>query len=142
MGPDLVKFSLRVWLTTLVVSPLLFLLISMIRNIRKYDEHLMIAGVHIIVGITIGLIITSPFFLFFTAVVYFLNKYITSILFRKLLLGIVGVGLTYLAVYFILYRNEVEEYLDLKVRVYLSYFVIVIGSIIYYQLDSPRLPIT
>jgi hypothetical protein len=127
-------YSLKVWLTGVVISPVLNLIIEAVSGFNKANFEGAMG--FILLSIPYSLILSLPcFFLLFLAC-FFVNLVSGATTTKKICLTIVGAVLAFLPFYLIFGGDDPSTYRT-SMPWAVSYCIVIIGSIWFYKLE-PR----
>ncbi|AMR30739.1 hypothetical protein A0256_04535 [Mucilaginibacter sp. PAMC 26640] len=125
-------YSLKVWLTSIIISPILFLLIDLF---TKHNQTNLEGGVLFIILSTLyGLVLSSISWLLFWLWSYFLLKLSISLIAFKTVLSFFGSALTILP--FVLFSRD-HGFPDASTIMWaLNYNVVIVAGVWFYKINS------
>jgi hypothetical protein len=108
MNYRIFNYCLKVWLTSVVVSPILYILIEVIVN-PGYFESTPGGMAFILFSIPYGLILSIPSCLLLLVLIYVFNRMSLSISTRKIWLSITGILLTLIPFVIMYHSYDIER---------------------------------
>ncbi|MGF7039102.1 hypothetical protein M2273_002354 [Mucilaginibacter lappiensis] len=132
MNYHVFNYCLKVWLTSVVVSPILYILIEVIIN-SGYFESIPSEIAFILFSILYGLILSIPSCLLLLGSLYVLNRMNLSISTSKIWLSITGIILT-LIPFVIMYHSYDIERRPAIIPWAISYCLVIVAEIWFYKL--------
>jgi hypothetical protein len=126
------NYGLKVWLTSVVVSPILYILIEVIIN-PGYFESVPSRMAFIVFSIPYGLILSIPSCLLLLASIYVFNRMSLPISTSKIWLSITGIILT-LIPFVIMYHSYDIERRPAVIPWAISYCLVIVAGIWFYKL--------
>jgi hypothetical protein len=125
-------YSLKVWLTGVVLSPILYVFVEFVFQPRYFDGFKAELG-FIGYSIPYGLILSIPswFFLLTTLVIFEYTS--ASLLTKRIILSLVGSAVAFAPFYLLFYSSEDIRWFDTFLWGF-SYIIIIVASIWFYNL--------
>lgn len=128
------KYATKVWLTSVLISPLVYFLISRTLDLRKLQIEAVGLEGFILFSIIAGLLFSLPSWTVFFFVVKFINKQPNSIIVKKTIIGLTGILLTFIPFYLVFFKDNFEPQLNFHLKLLTSYSLTIIIGILIYQL--------
>lgn len=126
------KYSFKVWATTLVIAPFLLITFSLFQYGRfEFSVEMF----YLLIFIPFGLL-TAPCFLAFYLITYFTQTLINKDLYKRILYLVTAVLITISTIYFMFFNNEYHTSISFQVKLYLSYLIPTVFSVLYYKFDK------
>lgn len=124
------RYATKVWLTGVLISPFIYLLICKSLYTQKYS----FIGLEdfILFSIILGMIFSIPSWLGLFFTVKLLNKKSISILNKKILVSLISIILTLLPFYFVFFKNIGFQFPDLML--FATYVSITTISVFFYKI--------
>ena len=129
------RFATKVWLTSVVLSPFLFFVISGTIDVKKLHIEAAGLGLFLFFSFVFGLLFSLPCWTILIFAVKFINKKLTTTIKKKILIIAIGILLTYLLFYFIFFKDRTDnEQLGFNMRLAMAYCLTIIGGILIFKL--------
>lgn len=126
------KYSFKVWATTLVIAPVILMIFSLFHDGRfEFGVEMF----YLFFFIPLGLL-SAPCFLAFYLITYFTQTLIGKDLYKIILYLIMAALITISTIYFMFFNNEFHTPLSFQVKLYLSYLIPAVFSVLYYKFDK------
>lgn len=126
------KYSFKVWVTILVIAPVLLMFFSLFRDGKfEFDVEMF----YLLFFIPLGLL-SVPCFLAFYLITYFTQTLIKKDLHKRIIYFIAAFLITFFTLYFLFFSGKTEVSLKFEVKVYISYLMPAIFSVLYYKFDE------
>lgn len=125
-------YSLKVWLTSVLISPIIFILIEITFKTRSFIDVNSVLG-FIAYSIPYGLVLSIPSWLLFFACIYNISKFIRNLLTIRLIVTLVGSVLSLLSFYIIFHRDDDTTGV---IPWALSYCIIIIAGSWFYAFNA------
>ena len=93
MIPNSIKFAIKVWLTSVLLSPIVFILVVICIDYQKLVLHK--TNNSMLFNLQAGFVFSIPILLLFGVAVKFINREIPFYLTKKLLIAIAGPSLAF-----------------------------------------------
>jgi hypothetical protein len=126
------RFATSVWLTSVVLSPFMFFLLSGTMDPEKLHIEFLGLKLFIEYSLYFGPLFSLPCWTLFFFAVKLINKQSISLTKKKVLISLIGVVLTYLLFYFLFFNDSLVQRLGFDMRLPTAYsLTILIGTVLY-----------
>jgi len=130
------RYATKVWLTSVVVAPFLYFLISGTFDIKKLHIEAAGLGLYTLFAIAFGLLFSIPCWTILIFAVKIINKQNVSLTSKKVIIILIGVVLTYLLFYLLFFKDRIDsEQLSFNMRLATAYCLTNIIGMTFYKLE-------
>jgi len=128
------SYTLKVWLTSIVIGPVLHLLINCFTATKMgYAQIGIVSSLYfILMSIPFGIILSIPSFLLLWLSVYLLKKFDIDPLVSKISLSIISVILSAFAFFIVFGQDDPSTYKETTIWAF-AYCSVIVGAIWYYE---------
>jgi len=130
---DAFRYSLKVWLTSVILSPILYVLVDSVLNPKYISGLLGIFG-FISYSIPYGLMLSIPSWGLLWISCIFINKRTATVRLKKIILSIIGAILSLLPFYLLFHLDDDNAHEDV-ITWSICYSVIIIAGVWFYKLS-------
>jgi hypothetical protein len=140
MGSNSFRFVTNVWLTSIILSPVIFMLMFETFDMKDFDD-LMNSGIYLFFFFVFGLLFSSPCWLLLFLFVTVINRQNITLTQKKILVIVVGCLLTYLLFFLLFFDDRTDtDQLIFNVRLASIYCLIISAGITFYKLNPDTTP--
>jgi hypothetical protein len=132
------RYATKVWLTSVLFSPFVFLLINGTLNTEKLKLKAVGLNGFIFLSLLIGFLISIPNWITFFFLIKFINKQRYSIIIKKTYIILTGFCLTLILFCLTFFRDYFVLQYDFHSKLFISYSVTIIIGIIIYKLKPDK----
>ncbi len=126
------RYATKIWLTSAILSPFMFFLISGTIDAQRLSISFIGIRDFVIFSIILGILFSIPNWLLFFFAIKFINKQTHRLHTKKLFISLIGTMLTLLLFYFMFLKNGLGSQFDNHLKQFIAYsLTIILGTIIY-----------
>jgi len=127
------KYATKIWLTSVVIAPFSYFLISGTFDVKKLHNEAAGLGLYTLFAVVFGLLFSLPCWLILVFAVKLINTRNISLIGKKIILILIAIVLTYLLFYLLFFKDRIDsDQLSLNMKLATVYcFTNVIGMTFY-----------
>ena len=128
------KYATKVWLTSVLLSPFVYLLLCGIFNPKELHMSAIGLDSFIYLSLIIGFLYSIPNWLVFFFLIYLINVQQIIVIHKKIYIGLIGVILTFILFKIAFSKDNFEFFYSVNIIFFVSYSLTIITGVIIYKL--------